>query len=176
VLVVFKEITHDEVTGIKQEALREVILLKGLNHPNIIRLLDVLYGLSKVTLVLEYMPYDLSKVISQLPPGKGIRPDIVKSFMRQILSAVDYFHQRRIYNRDLCPRNIMVDKDDVLKIIDFGLASCFDLPAEPRTKRVQTVWQRAPEIFFGQKDYSAPVDMWSIGCIFAEMVQGKPLF
>ena len=77
-LVVFKEITYDEVTGIKQEALREVILLKGLNHPNIIRLLDVLYGVSKVTLVLEYMPYDLSKVISQLPPGKGIRPDIVK--------------------------------------------------------------------------------------------------
>ena len=60
VLVVLKEMTYDEDTGIKQEALREVILLKGFNHPNIIRLLDTLYGQSKVTLVLEYIPNDLS--------------------------------------------------------------------------------------------------------------------
>jgi serine/threonine protein kinase len=70
----------------------------------------------------------------------------------------------------------MFDKSEGLKIIDFGLASIFDLPAQPRTKRVVTVWYRAPELFFGQKDYSAPVDIWSVGCIFAEMVQSYPLF
>jgi len=105
-----------------------------------------------------------------------MRPDIVKSFMRQILSAVDYCHERRIFHRDLCPRNIMFDRNGVLKIIDFGLASIFDIPSKPRTKKITTVWYKGPEVFFGQEDYSAPVDMWSIGCIFAEMVQGKPLF
>ena len=70
----------------------------------------------------------------------------------------------------------MIDKDDVVKIIDFGLASTFDLPAQPRTKKIVTCWYRSPEVFFGQENYSAPLDMWSVGCIFAEMVQGKPLF
>jgi serine/threonine protein kinase len=124
----FKEINYDQ-SGITQVAVREVLMLRGLNHPNIIKLHDVIYANPKVTLVLEYIPHDLSKVIGDLPPGEVIHPAIVKSFMRQILSAVDYCHRRQIFHRDISPRNIMFDKNQVLKIIDFGLASIFDLPA-----------------------------------------------
>ena len=80
-IVAFKEIKHDD-SGIVQVAVREVTLLRGLNHPNIIELLDVLYASSKVTLVFEYVPHDLYRVISNLPPGRVLDPFIVKSFMR----------------------------------------------------------------------------------------------
>jgi serine/threonine protein kinase len=136
----------------------------------------VLYASAKVTLVFEYVPHDLNKVISSLPKGEVIHPVVVKSFMRQILSAVDYCHKKRIFHRDLSLSNILFYENQVLKIIDFGLASIFDLPAQPRTKKVVTCWFRAPELFFGQEDYSAPVDIWSVGCIFAYMVQSMPLF
>lgn len=132
-IVAFKEIKYDRDTAISQEALREVAILRGLRHPNIIELLDVLYASSKVTLVFEYVPHDLNKVISDLPEGDVIHPVVVKSFLRQILSALDYCHKKRIFHRDLSLSNIMFDKNEVLKIIDFGLASIFDLPAQPRT-------------------------------------------
>ncbi len=83
---------------------------------------------------------------------------------------------RRIIHRDLKPQNILVEKGSILKLADFGLARAFGIPIKTLTHEVETLWYRAPEILLGKKEYSLPVDMWSVGCIFSELVERKPLF
>lgn len=89
--------------------------------------------------------------------------------MYQILSAIKYCHSKRILHRDLKPQNLLVDKSGAIKLADFGLARAFGVPIKTLTHEVLTLWYRAPEILMGQKEYSTPVDIWSIGCIFYEM-------
>lgn len=79
-------------------------------------------------------------------------------------------------HRDLKPQNLLIDKNGVIKLADFGLARAFGLPVKTYTHEVVTLWYRAPEILLGQKQYSTPVDIWSIGCIYAEMAQRRALF
>jgi serine/threonine protein kinase len=79
-------------------------------------------------------------------------------------------------HRDLKPQNLLIDKDGNVKLADFGLARAFGLPVKTYTHEVVTLWYRAPEILLGAKEYSTPIDIWSIGCIFAEMAQRKALF
>lgn len=89
---------------------------------------------------------------------------------------MDYCHSRGIMHRDLKPQNLLVDKKGTLKLADFGLARAFMIPLRSYTHEVVTLWYRAPEILLGQKTYSPAVDMWSIGCIFAEIVTHRPLW
>lgn len=94
-----------------------------------------------------------------------------------MLLAINHCHQNRVIHRDLKPQNILVDtKTLTLQVADFGLARAFGLPLKTYTHEVITLWYRAPEILLGQRQYSTPVDIWSLGCIFAEMAQKKPLF
>ncbi len=97
--------------------------------------------------------------------------------MYQIISGIAYCHTHRILHRDLKPQNLLIDKNTKeLKLADFGLARAFDIPIKRYTHEVVTLWYRAPEILLGSPHYSTPVDIWSIGCIFAEMANQKPLF
>ena len=96
--------------------------------------------------------------------------------MYQLLAGMDYCHARGIMHRDLKPQNLLVDKRGVLKLADFGLARAFMIPTRAYTHEVVTLWYRAPEILLGQRAYAPAVDMWSIGCIFAELVNRKPLW
>lgn len=89
---------------------------------------------------------------------------------------MEYCHARRILHRDLKPQNLLIDESRNLKLADFGLARAFAIPIRPYTHEVVTLWYRAPEILMGSRHYSTAVDIWSIGCIFAEMVLKKPLF
>jgi cyclin-dependent kinase len=100
----------------------------------------------------------------------------VKKFTYQLLSGIRYCHAHRVLHRDLKPQNLLIDKEGNLKIGDFGLARAFGVPLRTYTHEVVTLWYRAPEILLGGRQYSTGVDMWSVGCIFAEMATRKPLF
>jgi len=167
--------------GVPMSVLREISLLKQLgkaNHPNIVRLLDICHGQKKdramdLFLVFEHVDQDLNLYIERCPPP-GLAPDRVKDIMWQILSGVDFLHSHRIVHRDLKPQNILVSRDGRVKLADFGLARIYDF-SSLLTTVVVTLWYRSPEILLGTT-YATPLDLWSCGCILAELFLRKPLF
>lgn len=108
--------------------------------------------------------------------GGPLPPETVKKFTYQIIQATAFCHAHRVMHRDLKPQNLLIDSEGNVKLADFGLARAFGLPIKTYTHEVVTLWYRAPEVLLGAKEYSTPIDMWSIGCIFAEMAQRRALF
>lgn len=166
----------DDDEGVPSSALREICLLKELNHRNIVRLHDVLHSDRKLTLVFEHCDQDLKKYFDSL--NGDIDPDVVKSFMFQLLRGLSYCHSRNILHRDLKPQNLLINnKTGELKLADFGLARAFGIPVRCYSAEVVTLWYRPPDVLFGAKLYTTSIDMWSAGCIFAELANaGRPLF
>ncbi|ORY00175.1 kinase-like domain-containing protein [Clohesyomyces aquaticus] len=195
-IVALKKIRLEaEDEGVPSTAIREISLLKEMNDPNIVRLLNIVHADGhKLYLVMEYLDLDLKKYMEALPVSQGGRgkalpeghgialatlglgPDMVKKFMTQLCQGVRYCHAHRVLHRDLKPQNLLIDRDGNLKLGDFGLARAFGVPLRTYTHEVVTLWYRAPEILLGGRQYSTGVDMWSVGCIFAEMCTRKPLF
>lgn len=163
-----------EDEGIPSTAIREISLLKELQHPNIVRLHDVIHTERKLTLVFEYLDQDLKKLLDMC--DGGLDAATTKSFLYQLLRGIAYCHQHRILHRDLKPQNLLINREGALKLADFGLARAFGIPVRSYTHEVVTLWYRAPDVLMGSRKYSTPVDIWSVGCIFAEMVNGRPLF
>ena len=124
-------------------------------------------------LVFEHVDQDLNLYIEKCPPP-GLAPERIKDIMWQILSGVDFLHSHRIVHRDLKPQNILVSREGQVKLADFGLARIYDF-SSLLTTVVVTLWYRSPEILLGTT-YATPVDIWSCGCILAELVLRKPLF
>ena len=167
---------EQEDEGVPSTALREISILKELHQPNVVQLLDVVHGDSKLYLVFEYVDQDLKRYLDSLPPQAAVDPQLICSYMYQMINGVAYLHSRRILHRDLKPQNLLIGADGQLKLADFGLARAFGIPVRHMTSEVITLWYRAPEILLGCRNYSAAVDMWSVGCIFAEMMCRRPLF
>uniref|UniRef100_A0A0G4IDM5 Cyclin-dependent kinase 2 homolog n=1 Tax=Chromera velia CCMP2878 TaxID=1169474 RepID=A0A0G4IDM5_9ALVE len=163
-----------EDEGIPSTAIREISLLKELQHPNIVRLCDVIHTERKLTLVFEYLDQDLKKLLDMCE--NGLDAPTIKSFLYQLLRGVAYCHQHRVLHRDLKPQNLLINREGALKLADFGLARAFGIPVRSYTHEVVTLWYRAPDVLMGSRKYSTPVDIWSVGCIFAEMTNGRPLF
>jgi len=170
--------------GVPCSVIREISLLRELDHPNVVRLLDVLQSSpGGLYLIFEYVAHDLKTFMDQHQTSndpierRGLPMPVVKSFLRQILSGVSFCHTYRVLHRDLKPHNLLISADGTqLKLADFGLARLSGLPNGPYTHEVVTLWYRAPELLLGTQRYSASVDVWSVGCIFAEMATGHPLF
>lgn len=95
--------------------------------------------------------------------------------MYQLLTGVAYCHHNRVLHRDLKPPNLLINREGQLKLADFGLARAFGIPVRAYSHEVVTLWYRSPDILMGSSRYSTPVDIWSVGCIFAEMTNGRPL-
>jgi serine/threonine protein kinase len=159
--------------GIPSNAIREVSLLKELDHPNIIKVVEVIYNMPKLHLIMEYMDTDLKKYLDKHKP---LAISKIQFVMKQILEGVNAMHSSRVIHRDLKPENIFIDSDDQVKIGDFGISRTFGVSSKPMSPEVVTIFYRAPELALGMKEYSIPIDMWSCGCIFAELFTTSPIF
>jgi len=178
-IVALKKIRLEaEDEGVPSTAIREISLLKELKDDNIVRLLDIVHADQKLYLVFEFLDVDLKRYMEhQNTNGTPISPELVKKFTHQLTSGLLYCHSHRILHRDLKPQNLLIDKRNNLKLADFGLARAFGIPMRTYTHEVVTLWYRAPEVLLGSRHYSTAIDMWSVGCIFAEMAtHGNALF
>jgi len=174
-IVALKRIRLDsEDEGVPCTAIREISLLKELKHPNIVRLYDVIHTERKLTLVFEYLDQDLKKYLDDC--GGDIPTATMKSFLWQLLRGIEFCHEHRVLHRDLKPQNLLINRRGELKLADFGLARGFGIPVRSYSHEVVTLWYRAPDVLLGSTKYSTPIDIWSTGCIFAEMATGRPLF
>lgn len=174
-VVAIKEMKIDSTEeGIPSTAIREIALLKTVQHAQVVRLLDVICKPGKLLLVFEFMDSDLKKYMKAR--NGTLAPTIVVNFSRQMFLGMEFLHSHRIIHRDMKPQNLLVDENRKLKIADFGLARAYSIPLPEYTHEVITLWYRPPEILLGGKLYSLPVDLWGCGCIVAEMATGGPLF
>mmetsp|Transcript_110386 Transcript_110386/g.246688 ORF Transcript_110386/g.246688 Transcript_110386/m.246688 type:complete len:335 (-) Transcript_110386:292-1296(-) len=160
--------------GVPATAIREVAVLKGMRHRNIVALLDVRCTPGRLDLVFEFIDVNLKQHMKQ--HGLRLEASAVRDFQKQLMQGIDFCHSHRIIHRDLKPQNILIDGADRLTIADFGMARAFSVPIPKYTHEVVTTWYRAPEILLGTLEYSLPVDVWSAGCILGEMATGSALF
>lgn len=173
-IVALKKIRlENEDEGIPATTIREISLLKTLKHPTIINLIDVIYSEKKLYLVFEYLETDLRSFIDT---QEDIPEALVLRMALQLFTALCFCHTRGILHRDVKPQNILVDKDLNIKLADFGLGRAINVPLRTYTHDIVTLWYRPPEILLGSKYYSGSVDVWSAGCIIAELILSKPLF
>ncbi|AFR97868.1 cyclin-dependent kinase 1 [Cryptococcus neoformans] len=177
-IVALKKIRLEaEDEGVPSTSIREISLLKELSKDdNIVKLLDIVHSEAKLYLVFEFLDMDLKKYMDTIGEKDGLGPDMVKKFSYQLVKGLYYCHGHRILHRDLKPQNLLINKSGDLKIGDFGLARAFGIPLRTYTHEVVTLWYRAPEVLLGSRHYSTAIDMWSVGCIVAEMATRQPLF
>lgn len=170
--VALKQVRIDKILeGVPCTTIREVAILSTFKHQNIVRLLFSYHNSQFLTLVFEYCPTDLHRFMKT----KRLTTLEIVSFSYQLLSAVSVLHAQSIIHRDIKPHNLLI-KDSVLKLADFGLSRTMNIPHSRLSVDVVTLWYRPPEILMKCNDYSIASDMWSCGCVIAEMALGRPIF
>lgn len=179
-IVALKRInTEQEENGFPITAIREVKILKALSHPNIVTLLEVVTSKERNSIpkncfmVFEYHEYDLTGILET----REIRltQDHIKSWSHQLLQGVHYMHVNKIIHRDLKASNLLINSKGELRIADWGLARSWNRDMKHLTNGVITLWYRPIELLLGCKEYSDKIDMWSVGCIIAEMFRRSGL-
>ncbi|ETN38684.1 uncharacterized protein HMPREF1541_06721 [Cyphellophora europaea CBS 101466] len=159
--------------GLNVDTIREIKYLQELNHPSIIAMYDIFSTKDQnVNMILENCPNgNLEEFLKSAVP---YTPADVKSWMGMLCRAVYYCHRHFVLHRDIKPNNLLIAADGSIKLADFGLARAFADPSERMTHQVITMWYRPLELLFGARHYSGAVDMWSVGCVYAELVLRKP--
>jgi len=169
----------EDSIGVSSNLLREVACLRDFYHPNIVEFIDIFTsgGGAQNYLVFEYVEAgDLGNLLKAYRNSKTVMPmRLAKQYSYELLNGVHACHQRLIIHRDLKPQNMLISKNG-LKIADFGLARTYSVPPRNYTREVITLWYRSPEILLGSTCYGTAADMWSVGCIMAEMATGFPIF
>ncbi|RYY34255.1 hypothetical protein EON62_03465 [archaeon] len=162
--------------GFPITALRETNVLLMLRHPNIVSVREMVVGRKKdeFYMVMDYMDHDVKGMMAAAK--HPLSQAEVKCLMQQLLRGVAYMHANWVIHRDLKTSNLLMDNAGRLCVADFGLARKYGSPVRSYTQSVVTLWYRAPELLLGATTYTTAVDMWSVGCIFAELLSKKPLF
>ncbi|XP_068653788.1 cyclin-dependent kinase G-2-like isoform X2 [Aristolochia californica] len=165
-----------EREGFPLTSLREINILLSFHHPSIVDVKEVVVGsdLNQIFMVMEYMEHDLKGLMETMK--QPFSQSEVKCLMLQLLEGIKYLHDNWVLHRDLKTSNLLLNNRGELKICDFGLARQYGSPLKPYTHLVVTLWYRAPELLLGAKEYSTAIDMWSLGCIMAELLAKEPLF
>jgi len=175
-IVALKQIKlHKGLEGFPATSLREISILLSLDHPNIINVREVVVGngADKVFMVMAYMEHDLKALMGSMRHPFSLSE--AKCLLLQLLRATAYMHDHWVIHRDLKTSNLLFSNRGVLTVCDFGMARRYGEPIQEMTAEVVTLWYRAPEILLGQRKYTPAVDMWSVGCIFAEIITMKAL-
>ncbi|OIR59073.1 MAG: CMGC/CDK protein kinase [Amphiamblys sp. WSBS2006] len=166
--------SDDAEDGVSSLVLREIAILKRLDHPNVVSLSQVLTDKENVHLVLEYADLDLGRYLRR---RKGpLEPHALRLVMAQLVEAVAYLHRNCVMHRDLKPQNILLTKAGEVKVADFGIAKIHTDHRRISTCEVVTLWYRPPEILLGWTGYGFSADMWSVGAIFFELATATALF
>eukprot|EP00071_Canis_lupus_P026487 XP_022260044.1 cyclin-dependent kinase-like 4 isoform X1 [Canis lupus familiaris] len=173
VVAIKKFVESEDDPVIKKIALREIRMLKQLKHPNLVNLIEVFRRKRKMHLVFEYCDHTLLNELERNP--KGVADGVIKSVLWQTLQALNFCHKHNCIHRDVKPENILITKQGIIKICDFGFARIL-IPGDAYTDYVATRWYRAPELLVGDTQYGSSVDIWAIGCVFAELQTGQPLW
>ncbi|KAG9231863.1 kinase-like domain-containing protein [Amylocarpus encephaloides] len=164
--------------GVPVTGLREIQTLRDCEHENIVALREVVVGedtskIENIFLVLDFLEHDLKTLLESMP--EPFLTSEIKTLLHQLTSGVAYLHSNWILHRDLKTSNLLLNNRGVLQIADFGMARYYGDPSPKMTQLVVTLWYRAPELLLGAERYGTAVDMWSVGCIFGELLTSSPL-
>lgn len=185
-IVALKKVRMDqEKEGFPVTAIRELKMLRSLQHENIVNLKEIVTGKNQnrhvshrnkheIYMVFEYVDHDLTGLMDT--PAVQFTEAQVKTYAKQLLSGLWYCHEREVLHRDIKGSNLLIDNKGNLKIADFGLARTFNDNSSRYTNRVITLWYRSPELLLGTEEYGPEVDIWSVGCLLAELLSKRPLF
>ncbi|XP_027856949.1 cyclin-dependent kinase-like 1 isoform X2 [Xiphophorus couchianus] len=195
IVAIKKFVESEDDPVIKKIALREIRMLKQLKHANLVNLMEVFRRKRKLHLVFEYCDHTVLDELDRHPTGwvcvsphcadcrkqklmssLCVPEHLARSITWQTLQAVDFCHKQKCIHRDVKPENILITKHQVIKLCDFGFARILTGPCDYYTDYVATRWYRAPELLVGDTQYGPPVDVWAIGCVFAELLSGIPLW
>jgi len=168
-----------EKEGFPITSLREINTLLIAQHPNVVTVREIVVGsnIDQIYIVMDFVEHDLKGLMETMRKKNQVfLPGEVKCLMIQLLRAIRHLHDNWILHRDLKSSNLLLSHNGILKVGDFGLAREYGSPLKAYTSIVVTLWYRAPELLMGMKQYSTHIDVWSIGCIFGELLQMEPLF
>lgn len=164
----------DPVEGVNFQVLREIKMLKGVVHPNVIHLLDIVAEDEGLCMIFELMATDLEKVLYE---SRGTISDgEAKGYAAMLLEGLAFLHAHYVLHRDIKPANLLISGDGVLKLADFGYARYVADENRPMSDQCCTLWYRPPELLFGATEYDGRIDAWSAGCVLAEVWLRRPLF
>lgn len=169
-----KFLETEEDATVRKMALREIRMLKKLRHDHLVNMIEVFRRKRRFYLVFEYLDHTL---LDELEAARGgLDEETTRKHLYQLLKGIEYCHLNSIIHRDVKPENVLVSKLGIVKLCDLGFARALGAPGEPYTEYVATRWYRAPELLVAEQRYGPEVDIWAIGCMFAEMMTGDPLF
>eukprot|EP01084_Bolivina_argentea_P170921 296148_1 len=174
-IVAIKKLRNaSDSNGISMETIREIYMLRELQHENIIKIIDIFGQSDNLYIIMPFAIGDLENIIK----NKDIllTSSHIKQYMKMLFSGVEYIHNKFILHRDLKPSNCLILPNNTLQISDFGLSREYGSPNRLLSYQACTIWYRSPELLFGTNYYSIGLDIWSVGCIFAELLLRIPIF